>query len=175
MRKMISQKLTPVVTSTLIAASLISGCVHENQTEKEKPIPTDIIMPAPTSDAGNIYARGMSTILSHLGTERSYDQVMGLSGVAFILQVDTSGPYISGNELDCAWWPNDDWGFELGLPVLTKAVGWEISKLSTDMDAYKTNPEAEFRRIFPSALEFGVSSQKTCPYSRSILTSRSES
>ncbi|MCK5113447.1 MAG: hypothetical protein KAR11_01640 [Phycisphaerae bacterium] len=153
MKKMMNHKLTSVVTGTLIAASLISGCIHANQTEKEKPMPPSISMAAPTSDSGNIYARGMSAILSYLGTELSYDQVMGLSGVAFILQVDTSGPYLPGNELDCAWWPNDDWGFELGLPVLTKASGWEISKLSADSDAYKANPEAEFRRIFLSAIE----------------------
>jgi hypothetical protein len=150
---MIIQKLTPVVTSTLIAACLLSGCAHTDQTEQGKPMPTAISMPAPASDSGNIYARGMSAILSHLGPELSYDQAMGLSGVAFILQVDTSGPYLPGKELDCAWWPNDDWGFELGLPVLTKAAGWEISKLSADMDAYKANPETEFRRVFPSAIE----------------------
>lgn len=110
-------------------------------------------MSAPANESGNIYARGMSSILSYLGTDFSYDQIMGLSGVAFILQLDTSGPYLPNNELDCAWWPNDDWGFELGLPVLTKATGWEIKKVSSDMEAYKKSPAAEYRRVFQGVIE----------------------
>ena len=146
------QHISAIVT-TLMATFLMSVSAQTSREPKEKPMPGNISMPAPAAESGNIYARGMSAILSHLGTDVSYDQVMGLSGVAFIIQVDTSGPYLSGKELDCAWWPNDDWGFELGLPVLTKAGGWEISKLSADIDAYKANPEAEYRRVFPSAIE----------------------
>ena len=115
-------------------------------------MPTPITMPAPGGDSGNIYARGMSAILSYLGGDLSYDQVMGLSGVAFILQVDTSGPYLE-DELDCAWWPNDDWGFELGLPVLAKASGWEISKTSCDIEAYRKDPATEYRRVFRDLIE----------------------
>jgi hypothetical protein len=77
------------------------------------PAPGQLSMPAPGKEPGNTYARAMSAVLSYLGTEASYNEVMGLSGVAFILQIDTSGPYLDG-ELDCAWWPNDSWGFYLG-------------------------------------------------------------
>ena len=122
------------------------------QESKEEQMQGKINMTAPANASGNIYARGMSAILSHLGTDVSYDRVMGLTGVAFILQVDTSGPYLPGNELDCAWWPNDDWGFELGLPVLAKAVGWELRRISCDMKAYKADPAAEYRRAFASAV-----------------------
>ena len=120
---------------------------------KERQMQIKISMSAPANESGNLYARGMSAILSHLATDVSYDRVMGLTGVAFILQVDTSGPYLPGNELDCAWWPNDDWGFALGLPVLAKAVGWKLRKLSADMEGYKANPAAEYRRVFAPAVE----------------------
>ena len=121
---------------------------------------TKINMPAPAEESGNIYARGMSSILSHLGTDISYDQIMGLSGVAFILQVDTSGPYISENQLDCAWWPNDDWGFALGLSILTKATGWEIKKVSCDIEAYKKDPAAEYRRVLHAVAEDSLDAGK---------------
>jgi len=120
---------------------------------KEERLQSKVSMPAPASESGNTYARGMSAILSYLGTDVSYDRVMGLTGVAFILQVDTGGLYLPGNELDCAWWPNDDWGFELGLPVLSKAVGWELRRLASDRKVYKTDPAAEYRRAFASAVE----------------------
>jgi hypothetical protein len=110
-----------------------------------------IDMAAPSVEPGNTYARGMPAVLSHLGTPISYDRVMGLTGVAFILQVDTSGPYVNG-ELDCAWWPNDAWGFDLGLPVLAKAAGWEIRKIGCDASAYKADAAAEYRRAFAPAI-----------------------
>jgi hypothetical protein len=108
-------------------------------------------MPAPSKESGNTYAHGMSAVLSYLGSDISYERIMGLTGVAFILQVDTSGPY-HGGDLDCAWWPNDHWGFELGLPVLTKAVGWEFIDPQCDWDAYKTETAAEYGRSFAAVI-----------------------
>ena len=137
----------------LVIGTLVLGCTDMNQEQGEKSVPAANRMAPPESQSGNIYARGMSSILSHLGSDLSYDQVMGLSGVAFITQVDTSGPYLPGKELDCAWWPNDDWGFELGLPVLTKASGWEISRLSADREKYKADPKSEYNKAFHSAME----------------------
>ena len=128
--------------------------------KEEVPLPKQINMAPPARDAGNIYARGMSAILSHVGREVSYDQVMGLSGVAFILQVETSGPIINGNELDCAWWPNDDWGFELGLPVLSKAARMEISRLGCDMQAYRADPATEYQTAFAPAIEKSLAAGK---------------
>jgi hypothetical protein len=118
---------------------------------------TRIDMPMPAVEPGNTYARGMSAVLTHLGTAIGYDRVMGLTGVAFILQVDTSGPYLAG-ELDCAWWPNDAWGFDLGLPVLSRAVGWEIRKLQCDAEAHKADAAAEYRRAFAAAVEQSLAS-----------------
>lgn len=115
-------------------------------------MPTRIDMQAPAKEPGNTYARAMSTVLLYLGTDASYDQIMGLTGVAFILQVDTSGPYVNG-ELDCAWWPNDAWGFDLGLPVLAKAVGWEIQKLRCDIEALKEDAASEYQRAFAPAIQ----------------------
>ncbi|MFC1452175.1 hypothetical protein ACFLSJ_02370 [Verrucomicrobiota bacterium] len=115
-------------------------------------MPKPIKMPAPDPASGNTYARGMSAVLRYLGTDVTYDQVMGLSGVAFILQVDTSGPYV-GEELDCAWWPNDAWGFELGLPMLAKGVGRDIRQIRCDWDAYRADPAAEYRRALAPTVE----------------------
>jgi RNA polymerase sigma factor (sigma-70 family) len=119
-----------------------------------------IDMPPPPNTPGNTFARGMAAILGYLGTDVSYDRVMGLTGVAFILQVDTSGPYLPGNELDCAWWPNDDWGFELGVPVLAKAVGWDLRKIPSDIDAYKADPVGQYRRAFAPAVELSLRAGK---------------
>ena len=101
---------------------------------------------APTPEAGNTYARAFSTVLTQLGTPLSYDQVMGLSGVAFALQIDTAGPTLPDGELDCAWWPNDAWGFDLGLPLLRQATGWELRKVRCDLNRHLADSSAEFRR-----------------------------
>ena len=155
-----------------IVSVLALGCLVMTRAlgeeSKEKHVRRTIAMPAPSIDSGNPYARGMSAILSCLGTNISYDRVMGLTGVAFILQVDTSGPYLPGNELDCAWWPNDDWGFELGLPVLAKAVGWDLRKLSADMKAYEVNPAAEYRRVFAAAIHLRYDRKSAVSYLRDM-------
>ena len=114
-----------------------------------------IDMPAPAREPGNTYARAMSAVLAYLGTDISYDRVMGLTGVAFILQVDTSGPFVRG-ELDCAWWPNDAWGFDLGLPVLAKAAGWDIRKIRSNREAFKADAAAQYRRVFALAIQQSV-------------------
>jgi hypothetical protein len=120
---------------------------------------TRIDMPAPAKEPGNTYARAMSAVLSYLGTDASYERIMGLTGVAFILQVDTSGPLVDG-ELDCAWWPNDAWGFDLGLPVLSRAVGWEMRKLRCDAEAHKADAVAEYRRAFAPAIQDALAAGK---------------
>ena len=119
---------------------------------KEKPMGRQLDMPAPSAESGNTYARGISAVLAYLGADINYDRVMGLTGVAFILQVDTSGPFIE-KELDCAWWPNDPWGFDLGLPVLSKAAGWKIRAIRCDEAVYRADPAAEYRRAFAPAVE----------------------
>ena len=143
-------KMTAITVAALLACTAMMR-IHGAEAE-ERQMPPRIDMLAPSSESGNTYARGMSAVLSHLGTEASYDQIMGLTGVAFILQVDTSGPSVEG-ELDCAWWPNDAWGFDLGLPVLSRAVGWELRKTRCDMDAFRADPAAEHSRTFAPAIE----------------------
>jgi hypothetical protein len=87
---------------TVIAAVLALACVvitcANGEEPKEKQMRSLINMSAPSGESGNLFARGMSAILSYLGTDISYDRVMGLSGLAFILQVDTSGPYLQESE-----------------------------------------------------------------------------
>jgi len=144
------RKLTHIA-ATISLVCVTMGPIHGAET-KEKQMGTRIDMPAPAKESGNTYARAMSAVLTHLGTEISYDRVMGLTGVAFILQVDTSGPFVEG-EFDCAWWPNDAWGFDLGLPVLSKAVGREIRKIRCNGEAHKADPAAEHRRAFAPAIE----------------------
>jgi len=112
----------------------------------------NIDMKPPPNHWGNTFARAMASVLTHLGADISYERVMGLTGVAFILQVDTSGPFID-EELDCAWWPNDAWGFELGLPVLSKAVGRELRHTACDVDAYRSDPAAVYHRTFSPGIE----------------------
>ncbi|MFA6135402.1 MAG: hypothetical protein WC869_15430 [Phycisphaerae bacterium] len=116
-------------------------------------------MPAPAEDKGNTYARGMAAILSNLGQDVSYDRIMGLSGVAFILQVDTSGPTIDGG-LDCAWWPNDAWGFTLGLPVLSKAAGWDIRHVQCNKESFAADPATEYARTLAPVVAESLKANK---------------
>ena len=97
----------------------------------------------------------MSAILSNLGDETGYERVMGLTGVAFILQVQTDGPVRPDGSLDCAWWPNDAWGFALGLPVLTQATGWEYERVAVPVDyqAFRDDPPGIFRRVLQPVIE----------------------
>ena len=134
-------------------------CLAQCAATHEEPMRPRIDMPAPPGESGDTYARAMSATLAYLGTDVSYDRVLGLSGVAFILQVDTNGPYVNG-ELDCAWWPNDAWGFDLGLPVLSKATGWELRTIRCNMDAFRADPAAEYRRAFAPAIEQSLAAGK---------------
>lgn len=137
--------------AVLLVAGAIAGTIQAAERAAMEGAPR-VDMPAPATESGNTYARAMSAVLSFLGTDIAYDEVMGLTGVAFILQVDTSGPYANG-ELDCAWWPNDAWGFDAGLPVLAKATGWELRKLRCQADAFKASPAAEYRRSLATAIQ----------------------
>lgn len=119
-----------------------------------------IQMTPPDNQNGNIYARGMAAILDHLGCDLSYEDILGLTGVAFILQVDTSGPFFPEGNIDAAWWPNDPWGFYLGLPVLSQAAGWELRAIRSDMKTYRADPEALFRRVFAGPIEQSLKAGK---------------
>ncbi|MBN1942579.1 MAG: M56 family metallopeptidase, partial [Phycisphaerae bacterium] len=136
----------------------ITVAASETETPAGEITQKRIDMPAPSDASGNTYARGMSAVLSHLGTNISYDRIMGLTGVAFILQLDTGGPFIDG-ELDSGWWPNDAWGFDLGLPVLSRATGWELRKIRCG-EAYKTDPAAEYRRALAPTIETSLAAGK---------------
>ena len=151
------RKLTHIaaICSLICATMVLVQCAGTSEGQMQP----RVTMPAPARESGNTYARAMSAVLSYLGTDISYDRVMGLSGVAFVLQVDTNGPYSNG-ELDCAWWPNDAWGFDLGLPVLSRASGWELRKVRCALDAFKADAAAEYRRAFAPAIEQSLAAGK---------------
>jgi len=107
--------------------------------------PGHLKMPAPGKEPGNTYARGLAAVLSYLGHDVGYEDLMGLTGVAFGLQVDPAGPMIDG-ELDCAWWPNDAWGFRKGLPLVSRAIGRELRVVHHDWSALNPDPAAAFDR-----------------------------
>lgn len=134
------------IRSTAAAAVVcLATCSAHAQPPDATQIEGKIEAPELFAGSGNTYARGMAAILTHLGSEISYDQAMGLSGVAFILQVDTAGPIHPEGWLDCAWWPNDAWGFRLGLPVLSLAARRDLQCARVDYGDDKPNPAGTYR------------------------------
>ena len=80
----------------------------------------------PASGEGNGYLQGLETLLQHEGTPVSYNRLMGLSGIAFILQADTG--HIWDGQVDTGWWPLDPWGLGLRKAFLAHSVGQEIEE-----------------------------------------------
>ncbi|MCC7146619.1 MAG: hypothetical protein IT443_09250 [Phycisphaeraceae bacterium] len=84
---------------------------------------------------GNGYIRGLETLLAHAGTPTSYERLMGLSGLAFILQVDTEDRW--EGKVDAGWWPLDPWGLKLHRDFLSRAVGYELKEVGSFYDSDK--------------------------------------
>ncbi|MCC7408711.1 MAG: hypothetical protein IT442_11615 [Phycisphaeraceae bacterium] len=82
---------------------------------------------------GNGYIRGLETLLAHAGTPISYDRLMGLSGLAFILQVDTEEQW--EGKVDAGWWPLDPWGLKLHRDFLSRAVNYELREIGAFYDS----------------------------------------
>ncbi len=117
--------------------------------EQKGSLPGSLNMPAPGKEPGNTYARGMAAVLSYLGHDVSYEDLMGLSGVAFSLQIDPEGP-MNGEELDCAWWPNDSREFRAGLSVVSFATGRDLRSLHYSWSDLQPDPASAFRRWMES-------------------------
>ncbi|MHB1158035.1 MAG: RNA polymerase sigma factor [Phycisphaerales bacterium] len=81
----------------------------------------------PAAADGNGYIRGIETMLGHAGTPVDYNRLMGLSGMAFITQVDTGHRW--QGVVDAGWWPLDPWGVQLRRDFLGRAVGYELNEV----------------------------------------------
>ncbi len=84
---------------------------------------------------GNGYVRGLETLLAHEGSSVNYDRLMGLSGMAFILQADTEHRW--EGKIDAGWWPLDPWGLKLHRDFLSRAVGYELKEVGSFYDSHK--------------------------------------
>lgn len=101
----------------------------------------------PGKGEGNGYIRGLETLLAHAGTPSPYERLMGLSGLAFITQVDAEHRW--QGKVDAGWWPLDPWGLELRREFLGRATGYEIAQLgwpSMEREAKDTTPPEFYRR-----------------------------
>ncbi len=74
----------------------------------------------------NGYVRGFEALLAARGTPVSYERLMGLSGMAFITQVDTEHRW--EGVLDAGWWPLDPIGLDLRKGFVARAIGYELEE-----------------------------------------------
>lgn len=109
----------------LLCMVLVVGCTSTRTVIREGSRVSVADVP-PASGAGNGYVQGLETLLKHEGTPVSYSRLMGLSGIAFILQSDTG--HVWDGQVDTGWWPLDSWGLELRKAFLAQAVGRKIEE-----------------------------------------------
>jgi hypothetical protein len=84
-------------------------------------------VPVAASTECNGYVRALASMLSYVGSPVTYEQLMGLSGMAFILQADREHRW--QGKVDAGWWPLDMWGLELRTSFLSQAVGFEVEHI----------------------------------------------
>jgi hypothetical protein len=108
-----------------------------------------VVLPDPPGgvDSANGFAAACSVALSYLGADAGYHDVLGNSGLAFILQADAvHTPYGTDvRHLDIGWWPLDPWGSTLRLDFLSRVYGSPIRRLPSDADAYDADPALHYR------------------------------
>ncbi len=107
-----------------------------------KPFRIDNV-PAATG-SGNGYVRGLETLLVCQGASVNYERLMGLSGMAFILQADTEHRW--EGKIDVGWWPLDPWGLKLHRDFLSRAVGYELKEVGTFYDSHRWSKSRDDRR-----------------------------
>lgn len=98
------------------------------------------------SGSGNGYVRGLETLLACEGAPVSYERLMGLSGMAFILQADAEHRW--NGKVDAGWWPLDPWGLKLNREFLARAVGYELVEVGRFYDSHEWPPAVDDRRDF---------------------------
>jgi len=96
---------------------------------------------------GNPYARGLSIVLESAGTPTEYDEIMGLSGLAFIMQAQDGQPLVDG-AVNVGQWPLASWGFLQRLDFLGQGLGWTIGRVDRDTNAYQADPGKHYRDRF---------------------------
>ncbi|MCL2648222.1 MAG: M48 family metalloprotease [Phycisphaerales bacterium] len=105
-------------------------------------------VPMATGD-GNRYVRGLETLLVCAGAPPasvSYERLMGLSGMAFVLQADSEHRW--EGKVDVGWWPLDPWGLKLSCDFLSRAVGYELKEVGPFYDSEKWPESREASRDF---------------------------
>jgi len=103
----------------------------------------------------NPYARGLSILLEPGGTPIEYDEIMGLTGLAFIMQAQNGQPLVDG-AVNVGQWPLASWGFLQRLGFLGKSLGWTIGRVDRDSDAYQADPSKHYRERFELSVKESI-------------------
>lgn len=105
--------------------------------------------PPPGRSPGNRFAGLYSLALAYLGLPGDYHDLLGDSGLAFILQADSlHHPYGRHDiaQLDIGWWPNDPWGAALRLDFLRDVYGLALRVLPFALAEFMADPRAHYAR-----------------------------
>ncbi len=117
----------------LISGMILSTQAQDNVQREEGRVRMTNVPPA--AGGGNGYVRGIQTLLDCAGAPISYERLMGLSGMAFIFQVDIEHRW--EGKVDAGWWPLDPWGLKLHREFLSRAVGYELKEVGPFFDSHR--------------------------------------
>ncbi len=117
----------------LISGAILSAHAQDNVQREEGRVRITNVPAA--GGGGNGYVRGLQTLLNCAGAPVSYERLMGLSGMAFIFQVDTEHRW--EGKVDAGWWPLDPWGLKLHREFLSRAVGYELKGAGPFFDSHR--------------------------------------
>lgn len=129
-------------TTLLLSILLVCPCIQVGCTQPpnvhhdDGRVWLDDISPAKGN--GNGYLRGLEAILARERTPVSYERLMGLSGIAFILQADSE--HLWDGKIDVGWWPLDPWGLKLRKEFLAQAIGRELKEFGWFYDSHHWGP-----------------------------------
>jgi len=107
----------------------------------------------------NPYARGASILFESVDTPAAYDEVMGLTGLAFIMQAQRGQPRVDG-AVPVGRWPLASWGFRQRLDFLGKALGRTIHEIEGDPDAYQADAGKHYCERFQLAVKESIADGK---------------
>lgn len=117
----------------LISGLILSAHAQDNVQREESRVRITNVPPA--TGGGNGYVRGFQTLLDCAGVPIEYERLMGLSGMAFIFQVDIEHRW--EGKVDAGWWPLDPWGLKLHREFLSRAVGYELKEAGPFFDSHR--------------------------------------
>ncbi len=126
----------------LVFGVILSAHAQDNVQREEGRVRITNVPPA--AGGGNGYVRGLQTLLNCAGTPIDYERLMGLSGMAFIFQVDVEHRW--EGKVDAGWWPLDPWGLKLHREFLSRAVGYELKEAGPFFDSYRWVMPVDERR-----------------------------